>query len=434
MTQASLIGIIAFVVMIVMIFCRVPVFIAMILCSLGGMVLIASPSMVITQFTTAPFTTAASYTFALLPLFAFMGVLLDRTGIAEGTFASTQAWLGNFRGGLLSTVIVANTIFGACSGNPTAGCVVFSRMALPSLDREGYDRSNALACVATASSLASLIPPSSAILICCMLTSLSISRGLMCGIGAGVLLTVLLLISVQIMAHTTHKIPQKVKKTVTFKDRVKSLKQLVPIIVLFVIIIVGAYAGWFTATVGGAIGAAVVTIYALFIKRMGIKAVFNCAVESIVINCNLFPMLLAGTLFGRLITLSRIPDTLINVIAALKAPTIVIFTLIVIFYFFAGAVMDIMSCMFITVPVVFPILTSLGFDPYSILIFLVLMINLGSISPPIGMGVFVSAQAVGVDPKLIFKGVIPYCLVNVICAYLIAYVSPIVNFLPNLFS
>lgn len=434
MTNAALIGIIAFVVMVILIFCRVPVFIAMILCSLGGMALIASPTMVITQFTTAPFTTAASYTFALLPLFAFMGVLLDRTGIAEGTFTATEMWLGNFRGGLLSTIICANTIFGACSGNPTAGCVVFSRMALPSLDREGYDRSNALACVATASSLASLIPPSSAILICCMLTSLSISRGLMCGIGAGILLTALLLVCVQVMAHMTNKIPQKVHKRITVKDKIKSLKLLIPIAVLFVIIIVGAYAGWFTATVGGAIGAAVVTIYAIFIKRMPLKTVFNCAVESIVINCNLFPMLLAGTLFGRLITLSRIPDALINLIASIHAPTIVIFTLIVIFYFFAGAVMDIMSCMFITVPVVFPILVSLGFDQYAILIFLVLMINLGSISPPIGMGVFVSAQAVGVDPKIIFKGIIPYCVVNIACAYLIIYVPALVNFLPNLLA
>lgn len=178
MTNAAIIGILAFVVMIVLIFLKVPVFLAMIMTSVGGMLLIVKPTMLLTQFTQDPFSTAASYTYALLPLFAFMGVLLDRTGIAEGTFTATQSWLGNFRGGMLSTVIVANTIFGAYSGNPTAGCVVFSRMAMPSLDKSGYDRSNALACIATSASLSSLIPPSSCILLCCMLTDLSITRGM----------------------------------------------------------------------------------------------------------------------------------------------------------------------------------------------------------------------------------------------------------------
>ena len=434
MTHASLIGVLAFVVMIALIFLRVPVFLAMILCSFGGMALIVSPTMVINQFTQAPFSSAASYTFALLPLFAMMGVLLDKTGIAEGTFTATQTWLGNFRGGLLSTVVVANTIFGACSGNPTAGCVVFSRMALPSLDKGGYDRSNALACVATASSLASLIPPSSCILICCMLTDLSISRGLMCGLGGGIIMTILLLVCVQVTARMTNKIPKAEKVSVTWKDRAYSLRLLIPILVLFCIIIVGAYAGFFTATVGGAIGAACVTIYAIFFKRMKLRDVFQCAVEAIILNSNMFALLLAGTMFGRLITLSRLPDSLISLIAKLDAPSIVIFTLIVLFYFVAGVIMDIMSCMLVTVPIVYPILISMGFDPYAILIFLVIMINLGSISPPIGMGVFVTAQAVKVDPKIIFKGVWPYCLVNVACAYIIAYVPQIINFLPNLLA
>ena len=433
MTPAS-IGVVFFVIMIVLIFLKVPVFLSMLMCSVAGMLFVVKPAMLLTQFTQGPFSTAASYTYALLPLFAFMGVLLDKTGIAEGTFTATQKWLGGRRGGMLSTVVVANTIFGACSGNPTAGCVVFSRIALPSLDREGYDRSNALACIATSASLSSLIPPSTCILICCMLTDLSISRGLMSGLGGGILLTILLLICIKITALLTDKIPPAEKQKISWSERLKSLRLLIPILVLFLIIIVGAYAGFFTATVGGAIGAACVTIYAVFFKRMKLKDVFMCAVESIVLNSNMFALLLAGTMFGRFVTLTRLPDMLIGLISRLNAPSVVIFSLVVLFYFVAGAIMDIVSCMLITVPIIYPIMISMGFDPYAILIFLVVMINLGSISPPIGMGVFVSAQAVGVDPKVIFKGIWPYCLVNIACAYLIAYVPQIVNFLPNILS
>ena len=267
-----------------------------------------------------------------------------------------------------------------------------------------------------------------------MLTDLSISRGLMSGLGGGILLTVLLLLCIKITAIFTNKIPPAEKQKVSWGDRLKSLRLLVPILVLFCIIIIGAYAGFFTATVGGAIGAACVTIYAVFIKRMKLKDVFTCAVESIILNSNMFALLLAGTMFGRFVTLTRLPDMLIGLISELHAPSVVIFTLVVLFYFVAGAIMDIVSCMLITVPIIYPIMIAMGFDPYAILIFLVVMINLGSISPPIGMGVFVSAQAVGVDPKIIFKGIWPYCLVNIACAYLIAYVPQIVNFLPNLLS
>ena len=265
-----------------------------------------------------------------------------------------------------------------------------------------------------------------------MLTDLSISRGLMSGLGGGIVLTILLLICIQVTAHFTDKIPKGEKISISMSERIKSLKLLIPIVTLFCIIIIGAYAGFFSATVGGAIGAFCVTVYAVLIKRMPIKEVFNCAVESIILNSNMFALLLAGTMFGRMITLSRLPDSLINAITNSNAPVFIVFTMIVVFYFVAGAVMDIMSCMLITVPIIFPLLTALGFDSYAILIFLVIMINLGSISPPIGMGVFVSAQAVGVDPKIIFKGIWPYCLVNIGCAYIIAFVPQIVNFLPNI--
>jgi TRAP-type C4-dicarboxylate transport system permease large subunit len=247
-------------------------------------------------------------------------------------------------------------------------------------------------------------------------------------------LTILLLICIQFTAHFTNKIPKAEKRHISMSEKVSSLRLLVPIVVLFCVIIIGAYAGFFSATVGGAIGAGCVTLYAVFVKRMPLKEVFQCAVESIILNSNMFALLLAGTMFGRLITLTRLPDSLITAITNSHAPVIIVFTMIVIFYFVAGAVMDIMSCMLITVPIIFPLLTSLGFDSYAILIFLVIMINLGSISPPIGMGVFVAAQAVDVDPKVIFKGIWPYCLVNIACAYIIAFVPQIVNFLPNLFS
>lgn len=426
------VGIAAFLIMMIMIALRCPVYLAMMTCALGGMMLIASPSMVITQFTTAPFSTVANYTYAIIPLFTFMGILTEKTGIAEGTFSAAQKWLGRTRGGLLKTVVVANAIFGACSGMPTAGTVVFSRLALPSLDKAGYERSNALGCIASTSTLASLIPPSVAIILCCSLTEQSVGYSLMCGIGAGVMTCVLFLIAISVVAVVQpHKIPPRDTNKISLKEKLGSLKLLIPIVALFLVIIVGAYTGFFTATVGGAVGAFVCLIYAMC-RKVGVKNLLNYAKEAAIINANFFPLLIAGLIFGRFITLTQLPNTIMAWIAGIHVSRFVIFTIVLLFLIICGCLMDMLAVLLITVPIVYPLLVSMGFNTYALVIVLVYVCSLGGITPPVGLGVFMTASSVKVDSGIIFKGIVPYFIVLVISAYLIAFFPQIVTFLPNL--
>lgn len=428
------VGIIAFVIMIAMIMLRCPVYLAMMVCALGGMMLISSPSMVVTQFTTTPFSTVANYTYAIIPMFTFMGILTEKTGIAEGTFASAQKWLGRTRGGLLKTTVVANTIFGACSGMPTAGTVVFSRLALPSLDKAGYERSNALGCISATATLASLIPPSVSIILCCSLTDQSISRALMCGIGAGILTTILFILCIDVIARVRPgKIPPAATEKVPMVEKLKSLRLLVPIIALFALIIGGSYTGFFTATTGGAIAAFVCMIYAM-VRKVGVKNLLQYAKEAAIINANFFPLLIAGTIFGRFITLTQLPSTIMTWITQLNIPVFLVFTVVFLFLILCGCLMDMLAVLLITVPIVYPLLTGLGFDSYALVIFLVYVCSIGGITPPVGMGVFMTASSVKVDAGIIFKGIVPYFLVLVVSAYLIAFFPQIVNFLPNLLA
>lgn len=430
----TVVGVVVFVVMCVLIFLRCPVYLAMMSCGLVGLLLISSPTMTINQFTSAPFTTPGNYTYAIIPMFTFLGILTEKTGIAEGTFTAASKWLGRTRGGLLKTVVVANGIFGACSGMPTAGTVVFSRLALPSLDKEGYERSNALGAIASASVLASLIPPSVAIILCCSLADQSITRSLMCGIGGGILTMILFIVSVDVVALIwPEKIPPKSTVKIPMKEKLKSLGLLIPIVALFCIIIVGAYTGFFTATVGGAIGAFVCLIYAM-IKKVGIKNLLEYGKEAAVINANFFPLLIAGVIFGRFVALSRLPDTIMNWIVAMNANRFVLFTIVLIFYIICGCLMDMLSVLIITVPIIYPMMVAMGFDPFAMIIVLVYICSIGGITPPVGMGVFMTAASVNVDSKTIFKGVVPYFIALVISSYLVAFVPQIVNFLPNLLS
>ena len=430
----AVVGIVFFVIMCIMIFLRCPVYLAMMVSAFAGMLLIVTPSMTISQFTSAPFNTTGSYTYAIIPMFTFLGILTEKTGIAEGTFTAAGKWLGRSRGGLLKTVVVANGIFGACSGMPTAGTVVFSRLALPSLDKAGYERSNALGAISAASVLASLIPPSVAIILCCSLADQSITRSLMCGIGGGILTMILFILAIDAVAlFAPHKIPKPSQEKVPFVEKLKSLKLLLPILALFCIIIIGSYTGFFTATVGGAIGAFVCLVYAM-VKKVGFKKLLEYSKEAAIINANFFPLLIAGTIFGRFVTLSQLPDIVMNWIITINASKFLVFTVVLTFYIVCGCLMDMLAVLLITVPIIYPMMVGLGFDPYAMIIVLVYICSIGGITPPVGLGVFMTAASVNVDSKIIFKGIVPYFIALVLSSYLVAFVPQIVNFLPNLMS
>ena len=271
MDYNALVGLMGFVFMLLLFFMGAPIFVSMLVSSFVGLWAIGGWTMVQTQFTSAPLSLAASYTYAVLPLFMLVGVMAGETGIAEGAYLSLKNWMGRRRGGLLNATIVANTVFGACSAVPTAGNIVFTKIALPELDKAGYDKSNALACITGAGCLASLIPPSIAIVNFSVLNDLSISRALSAGVCAGVITTIVMIIMVKIVSIAKPStVPAPSAERVPWKVKLSGLKLLVPIVALFAIIMGGTFTGAFTATVGGAVAAAVITIYALA-KKMPIK-------------------------------------------------------------------------------------------------------------------------------------------------------------------
>ena len=180
-------------------------------------------------------------------------------------------------------------------------------------------------------------------------------------------------------------------------DRLRSLKLLLPVAVFFVLIIGGTYWGWFSATVGGRIGSMILLIYGLF-RGVGLKSMIKSTWEACVMNAGFFPIIIAGQMFGRFIALSRLPDYIADWITTVNVPAYVVFLMVVVFYVFCGMVMDIASIIIITIPVVVPLLMSVGYDPYVIVIFLVMVGEMAGLTPPIGMNVFAVANALRVDP------------------------------------
>ncbi|MDC7126208.1 MAG: TRAP transporter large permease subunit [Spirochaetales bacterium] len=445
MTPDTIIGIIFFVGMMVMIFCGIPVFISMLVASFGGFIALSfgGLNMTLTQFTDAIFYLGANYNYAVLPLFMLVGALAGATGIAEGAFKAMHKWFGRVKGGLLYTVIASNAVFGACSGSSVAGNIVFGKLAIPELKKAKYDESYSMGCITAAGALSTLIPPSMGILMFCMVApspivfhgqnvTLSVGTALVSGIIPGIATAIALGITVRILGVTKKgSIPEPSGEKIPFVEKLSSLKLIVPILLLFGLIIGGTVLGWFTATVGGAIGAVAICIYAL-IKKIPLKHILHCIWDAAMMEGGIFPIIVGGQLFSRFVALSGLADFLSNAIISLNAPVFLVFLLVMLLYIVCGCVMDIVSVIIITVPVVFPILCSLGYSPYAVIVALCFMTEIAGLTPPIGMNVFATANALRVNPTEIFKGVVPYFICELLMVVLIALFPSMVTFLPGL--
>ena len=443
--SSAMIGVVFFLIMMVMVFCGIPVFISMLTASLVGLVVImdGNPVMMLTQFTSGIYSLGANYNYAVLPLFSLVGALVGETGVAEGAFNCFESWLKRVKGGLLYTVVAANAVFGACSGSSIAGNIVFGKLSLPQLRKRGYDEKLSLGCIAASGALSTLIPPSMGILMFCIIApspikvgsesvAISVGTALSGGIVPGIITAIALCLTVRIMGFIKKDaLPPKSDEPVSWKERLLGLRYLIPIFVLFGLIIGGTMMGWFTATVGGAVGAVAVLVYAI-IRRTPMKKIWSCIVDAAVMEAGIFPIIIGGQIFSRFVSLSGLANYLSNAIANVSAPPFVIFMLVMVLYMFCGCVMDMMSIIIITVPVVFPILCSLGYSPYAIIISLCFMMEIAGLTPPIGMNVFATSNALRVSPSRVFAGVWPFFICEVLMVILIALMPGIVTWLPNL--
>ncbi len=432
MGHEALIGLYGFIGMFILVMVGVPIIIAMLLAALVGFWLIGGSNFALMQFTNAPYNITADYGFAVVPMFILMGILAGETGIAEGAYNAASKWFAKTRGGVLMATIGANALFGACSGISLASSVIFAKIALPELVKYGYDKRISMACIATAGVLAALIPPSIPILIFCILVNISIGKALIAGIIPGIITTLVLVLTVWVWGIINPRLVPKADVTITWQERLASLKLIWPIFFLFLLVIGGIYAGVFPPTVGGAIGACGIIIYGLA-RRMSKRRLLGSFWYMAVMNAQIFPLILAGFIFSRFIALSGLAKVLTDLIITVQLPPLGVMAIAVAFYIFMGCIMDLMSILIITLPIIFPLLTSLGFDPYATCIVLVFMIAIGGITPPIGMACFVVASAADVDPTEVFSGIIPFFLAMLVLVWIIILFPVVATWLPGLF-
>jgi tripartite ATP-independent transporter DctM subunit len=423
---------VVFVGMTVLILAGIPLSVSMLTCSLIGFTWVSGFDLAAHQFTNSLFTLSHSYTFAVIPLFMAVGTLASVSGMAEGTFTAAKKWTGRVRGSLLYAVVIANMIFGACSGMSAAGNIVFSKIALPELRKADYDETLSIGTITCAGSLSVLIPPSIPIICFCLLSGTSIGQALVTGISTGILFAILMILMIGVIGKLRPRlIPPAGRERVPILEKVKTLRLLLPILVFFAVIVGGSFFGWFPATVAGAVGVAVMLLYCL-IKRVSLRKILGGVMEGVKSFAVVYLIIVAGQLFSRFITVTGLAKAISEGIAAIDMHPYAVFCIVFVFYLFCGCFMDALSIIVITVPVVFPVLTGLGFHELILVMLLVFSMEIAALTPPVGLGVFYVANATGLPVSQVFRSVIPFFLMDVALVLLIAAFPQTILWLPGL--
>jgi C4-dicarboxylate transporter DctM subunit len=376
--------------------------------------------------------TGFAYTLSVIPLFILMGNFVARAGLAHELFHAAYTFIGHRRGGLAHATIAACAGFGAICGSSIATAATMSKVAYPSMKKLGYSDALSTGVIAAGGTLGIMIPPSTIMVIYGIITETHIGKLFAAGVIPGILTAVLMMIAVVLMTrHNPEHAPAGEK--FTWAQRLDALRGIWGVLLLVVIVLGGIYGGFFTATEGAGMGAMGAFLFALARRALSWKTLLDVLVESARTTAMLFTLLIAATIFANFVNFTSMPMELKEWITHLGLSPIMIVGAMMVIYILLGTVMEELTMVLLTIPLFFPIVVELGFDPVWFGVLIVMVIQIGLISPPVGMNLFVINTLL---PKVglgnIFRGVWPQVLVLVITLAILLAFPGISLWLPSM--
>ena len=423
-------GIIGLVLMLVLILLRMWIGITMLLVGFLGYWILRDYGAATGMVTTIAFGQATMYTLTTVPLFIFMGQIIFNANIGRDLYTAAYRWIGHFRGGLVMATVPACALFGAITGVPTTAAITMGKVALPEMRKYGYSESFSTGPIASAATMAMLIPPSIPMIIYGILTETNISKLFMAGVLPGILLSLVFLMTIFIMVRVRPSIGPAGPKT-AWRPRFKSLLLVLPAVILFVLVIGGIYSGLVTPTEAGGLGAFIAIIIALAMRRLSWQGFKEALLESTGLTAMILLLIIGAQVFGKFLALSGLPKQLAEGLVGLALPHYAVFMILVLVYIVIGMLLDVMSAIIITIPVLFPAIVAMGYDPFWFGVIIMLVVQMGVITPPIGMDVFVLSSAIKVPAWTIFRGVAPFVVAILLCIIILLAVPWIATVIPS---
>ncbi|MDF1554327.1 MAG: TRAP transporter large permease [Deferrisomatales bacterium] len=393
---------------------RVPIGIAMGLVGVGGFAMLSTPDAALSLLALTPIRTATDYSLGLVPMFILMGALATRSGMSEELFRASNAWLGHRKGGLAMATIAACGGFAAICGSSVATAATMANVALPEMRRFGYSDAMASGTIAAGGTLGILIPPSVVLAIYGIITEQDIGRLFIAGIAPGLLALCLYLLLIQILVFVKpDSLP--VGERTEWRGRMQALRGVWAILLLFVFVIGGIYGGMFTPTEAAGMGAAGTFLIGVARRRLTWRSTMECLVGSLRTSASIFVVLIGAMLFGYFLAVTQTPQNLTQWLVGLNLGPYGTLSIILVAYILLGCILDAMAMIVLTVPIIFPVVSAYGFDPIWFGVIVVMTVELGLITPPIGMNVFViNSVAKDVSLPTIFRGVLPFVAIDVV--------------------
>ena len=416
----------------VLIFMGVQVAASMALSALAGISLIIGPSASLTSLGTTTLSVVGDPTWSVIPLFTWMGLLVVASGFAEGLYKAAYRWIGHLPGGLASASTVSCAGLSSIVGDTLSGVYSMGSIALPQMKAYGYDMKLATASIACAATIGVMIPPSLAFIVYGMITEVSIGKLFMAGILPGILFAVILVGLITIRAVINPSLAPRGPVS-SWSERFEASKGVWPILLLMLIVLGGIYSGAVTANEAGGIGVAGALFISLVMRRMSLEAFLRSIGQTLRLTAAILLIFMFATAFSRFIAVSGVTQQLIQLVNDWHLGPYQLISCIVVFYIIIGMFMNALPAMVLTVPLFYPMAMNAGFDPIWFGVLVVIMVELGVVTPPIGVNVFaIASMTKDVTMYEIFRGVLPFWIAYLFLVSLIIVFPQISLFLPSL--
>lgn len=413
---------------------RMPVAFAMTFVGLAGFAYLAAPGPALSLLAHDIFEQFSSYPLSVIPMFILMGTFAFASGISRRLYETNYTWVGQLRGGLTMATVLACAGFAAICGSTAATAATMGKIALPEMRKYNYDDTLATGTVAAAGTLGILIPPSTILIVYGILTEESIGKLFIAGVVPGFLLTLFFVATVVLLCARNPDIGPPGVPT-SWKTKLRATTGIIETLILFMLAIGGLFLGWFSPTQAGAIGAGGALLIGIVRGQFNWRAFLEAGKEGLRIACMVIFIITGAVIFGHFMTVSTIPFKLADWLGRLPVSPTVVLVIIIFIYFIGGFFMDSMALIVVTIPIFFPVVMKLGFDPIWFGVIIVLVAEMGVITPPVGVNVFViKGIAPEVPLETIFKGILPFLAALIIVTIILVIFPQIATFLPSLMS
>jgi len=427
----TVVGLIGIVALIILICVRMQIGISMGLVGFVGFAYIVGIEPALGILKTVPFSTLSSQNLSVIPLFILMGAFAFTANLSEDLYRMVHKWLGHFRGGLAMATVAACALFAAISGSSLATAATLGKVALPEMKKYKYNASLATGCIAAGGSIGILIPPSVILIIYGIITEQSIGKLFLAGFIPGVLEAVFYIITIIIITRINPSLGPPGPRA-TMNEKIKSLLSVWEVVVLFVVVIGGIYLGVFTPTEAAGVGAFGTFCFTIYRKKLTWESFKSSLLQTCQTTGMLFMVVLGAMILGYFFSVSRLPFELASWVGELTVNRYVVLVMVLVAVGILGCLMDSMAIVLLTVPVFYPLIQNLGFDPIWFGILVVRVTEMGLITPPVGLNVYIIHGISGERMGTIFKGVVPFIIADILEIILLIAIPEITLFLPGL--